>query len=139
MADSLTKVQRSKNMASIRSKDTKPELTVRRFLYSNGYRYRLHSKDLPGKPDIVLKKYKAAIFVNGCYWHRHTNCKYCYTPKTNTEFWQEKFSKNVLRDKNNYFKLNELGWKVIIVWECDVLNGSFKKDLINIIRRASGI
>lgn len=127
MADRLTKEQRSKNMSLIRGKDTKPEIIVRKFLHSNGFRYSLHRKDLPGKPDIVLPKWKTVIFVNGCYWHRHKNCKMASTPKTNTFFWKQKFLANVKRDKINYNDLESLGWKVIVVWECEVKNNKFKK------------
>lgn len=117
-------------MSGIRGKDTKPELIVRKFLHSMGYRYRLHRRDLPGKPDIVLPKYRIAIFVNGCYWHRHKDCKLAYNPKSNTEFWQTKFRQNVLRDTENHETLTRAGWKVIVVWECEVRDGSFSQLLL---------
>jgi len=107
-------------MSRIRSKDTKPELIVRSLLHHMGYRFRLHRKDLPGKPDIVLPKYKTVIFVHGCFWHRHKNCKYAYTPKSRVEFWEKKLNGNVDRDKLNRKDLKYLGWKVIVVWECQV-------------------
>jgi DNA mismatch endonuclease (patch repair protein) len=107
-------------MSRIKSKDTNPEKVVRSMLHKMGYRFRLHRKDLPGKPDIVLPKYKTVIEIRGCYWHRHKGCKYAYTPKSNIEFWQEKFHKNIKRDKLNEQKLKELGWKVIIIWECEL-------------------
>ena len=118
---------RSRNMAAIKSKNTKPEIKVRQLLHSMGYRFRLHMKDLPGNPDIVLKKYKTVIYVNGCFWHRHPNCKYASTPKTRTSFWSQKFQSNVERDNKNYIKIKNLGWKYIVVWECELKN---KSDLV---------
>ena len=115
---------RSRNMAAIKSKNTKPEIKVRQLLHSMGYRFRLHMKDLPGNPDIVLKKYKTVIYVNGCFWHRHPNCKYASTPKTRTSFWSQKFQSNVERDNKNYIKIKNLGWKYIVVWECELKNRS---------------
>ena len=120
MVDSLTKEKRSWNMSRIKSRDTKPELIVRSLLHRMGYRFRLHKKDLSGKPDIVLPKYKTVIFVHGCYWHRHPGCKYAYNPKSKKDFWQNKFNQNVKRDKINQAQLKEMGWKVIIVWECEL-------------------
>ena len=119
MADSLSKDKRSWNMSRIKGKDTKPELIVRSLLHKMGYRFRLHKKDLPGKPDIVLPKYKTVIFVHGCYWHRHKGCKYTYNPKTRVDFWQKKFKNNILRDKKNKIDLKKAGWKVFIIWECE--------------------
>lgn len=139
MADRLTKEQRSRNMALIRAKDTKPEMKVRSFLHRNGFRYSLHRKDLPGKPDIVLRKWKTVIFVNGCYWHRHQGCKLTTIPKTNTQFWMEKFKSNVERDKSNYQALIKNGWNVIIVWECEIKNGLFKKKLVNNITKKTKV
>jgi len=104
-------------MSQIQSKNTKPELIVRKYLFARGLRYRLHLRDLPGSPDLVFPKYKKAVFVNGCFWHRH-NCRYATTPKTNTEFWLKKFAKNVERDDKNYTMLKDMGWDIIIVWEC---------------------
>ena len=112
--------QRSRNMSAIKSKNTKPEIKVRKVLHSMGYRFRLHSKNLPGSPDIVLPKYKTVIFVHGCFWHRHENCKYASTPKTRQEFWEAKFRENINRDKLNQENLSLKGWKIIIVWECDI-------------------
>lgn len=122
MADKLTPAQRSWNMSRIRSGDTKPERIVRSLLHQMGFRFRLHRKDLPGTPDIVLPKYHSVVFVHGCFWHRHENCKDCTTPKTNSEFWLEKFRKNVERDKRVTQKLEGMGWHVIIVWACEVRN-----------------
>ena len=107
-------------MSHIRSKDTKPEVLVRRFLFASGFRFRLHRKDLPGKPDIVLPKYKTAIFINGCFWHGHPGCKYATIPETNREFWLSKISGNVERDKITYSRLAEFGWKVIEIWQCQL-------------------
>ena len=117
--DSLTKERRSWNMSRIRSTNTKPEIIVRSFLHKNGFRFRLHVKDLPGHPDIVLPKYKTVIEVRGCFWHRHPGCKYATTPSSNTEFWQAKFKQNIKRDKRHAGELNALGWQVIVVWECE--------------------
>ncbi|MCX5807225.1 MAG: very short patch repair endonuclease [Proteobacteria bacterium] len=119
MVDSLTREKRSWNMSRIKSGDTKPEKVVRSLLHLMGYRYRLHCKDLPGKPDIMLPKYKTVIFVHGCFWHRHSGCKNATTPKTNTEFWEKKFFGNIVRDRQKQSDLELLGWNVIIVWECE--------------------
>jgi DNA mismatch endonuclease (patch repair protein) len=125
---------RSYNMSQIRSKDTKPEITVRKFLFKNGFRYRLHVKDLPGKPDIVLTKYKTAIFVNGCFWHGHKNCQYFRLPKTRTKWWKEKIEKNVINDNIKHDKLSIMGYKVIIVWECEIKNRSIYTNLIEDVK-----
>ena len=114
--------QRSRNMSAIKSKNTKPEITVRKLLHSMGYRFRLHKKDLPGSPDIVLPKYKTVIFVHGCFWHRHQNCKYASNPKTRVEFWNKKFKDNILRDIKNQERLKSLGLKSKIIWECEIKN-----------------
>jgi len=114
--------QRSRNMSAIKSKNTKPEIAVRKLLHSMGYRFRLHRKDLPGSPDIVLPKYKTIIFVHGCFWHRHENCKYATTPKTRKEFWENKFNANKIRDQKKLKEIKNLGWKFIIIWECEARN-----------------
>ena len=114
--------QRSRNMSAIKSKNTKPEIAVRKLLHSMGYRFRLHRKDLPGSPDIVLPKYKTVIFVHGCFWHRHKNCKYASTPKTRKEFWENKFNSNKKRDQKIQKEIIDLGWKFIIIWECEARN-----------------
>ena len=114
--------QRSRNMSAIKSKNTKPEIAVRKLLYSIGYRFRLHRKDLPGSPDIVLPKYKTEIFVHGCFWHRHENCKYASTPRTIKEFWENKFKANVKRDKEIQEKIKNTGWKSVVIWECETKN-----------------
>jgi DNA mismatch endonuclease (patch repair protein) len=120
--DTLTKEKRSWNMSRIRSKNTKPEITVRSQLHRAGYRFRLHVKDLPGTPDIVLPKYNSVIFVNGCFWHRHPGCKYAYNPKTRVKFWNQKFSQNIKRQEKVQKKLETLEWKVLTIWECEVGN-----------------
>lgn len=118
MANSAAKMSRSEIMSRIGSKDTKPELVVRRGLHAQGYRYRLHNRELPGKPDIVLSKFRAVIFVHGCFWHAHENCKFFTLPKSNTAFWQQKLRGNRDRDQLSQRRLNESGWRVMIVWEC---------------------
>ena len=129
--------QRARNMSAIKSKNTKPEIAVRKLLHSMGYRFRLHRKDLPGSPDIVLPKYKTVIFVHGCFWHRHENCKYASTPKTRQEFWNKKFNENILRDKKNLEILSSLGWKIIIIWECEIRNKKINLEQIikNVIKK----
>lgn len=131
MVDSISKKYRSWNMSRIRSKNTIPEKIVRSLLHRMGYRFRLHREDLPGRPDIILPKYKTVIEVKGCFWHRHERCRKATTPKSNTEYWNEKFRKNIERDQLNEEKLKELGWNVIIIWECEVKN----KNYIDIIRK----
>lgn len=130
--DNRSKEARSLNMAHIPSKNTKPEETVRKYLFKNGFRYRKNVSALPGKPDIVLPKYKTVIFVNGCFWHCHQGCKWFVSPKSNTEFWNAKFKYNTERDKRNCQKLSELGWKVIIVWECEIRHGNKEVTLDNL-------
>jgi len=120
----MTKVSssRSWNMSRIRSQNTKPELLVRRLLYSEGYRYRLHARELPGKPDIVFRRHKKVIFVHGCFWHRHKECKKATTPKTRKEFWRKKFSDNILRDQRVMKELDQMGWLSLVIWECETNN-----------------
>lgn len=134
MTDVLTTEQRHKNMSHIRGKDTSIELLLRKKLFSLGYRYRKNVKELPGKPDLVFPKYKTVIFVNGCFWHRHPGCQYTTMPKTRIEFWQAKFDRTVERDQENYAKLEDLGWKVCIVWECEI-----KSDFEQVISEITGI
>lgn len=119
MADKVTPAKRSWNMSRIKGKNTKPELLVRRFLYSKGIRYRIHTT-LPGRPDIVIKKSGTTLFINGCFWHGHTDCKDAGIPKSNTIFWQNKIKGNIERDKRNHLKLEKEGWKVLTVWECEI-------------------
>jgi DNA mismatch endonuclease (patch repair protein) len=122
MTDHLTKEKRSWNMSRIRSRDTHPEITVRSLLHKLGYRFRLHKKSLPGKPDIVLPKYKTVIFVHGCFWHRHKGCKRCTTPTTNQKYWLPKFERNIVKDKENRKNLRKAGYASIIIWECEIKN-----------------
>ena len=131
MLDTISKEHRSWNMSRIRSNDTTPELAVRSFLFRHGFRFRLHVKSLPGHPDIVLPKYKTVIEVRGCFWHRHPGCRQATTPSTNAEFWQEKFKRNVERDRNTEKLLKELGWNLIVVWECELKNDERLNLLIN--------
>lgn len=134
MGDKINKARRSRNMAQIKSKNTKPELILRRLLHKHGYRYNLHGnyrhRKLPGSPDIILPKYHTVIFVNGCFWHGHSNCKYFKFPKTNTDFWKWKITRNRAKDIIHKVDLNLMGWHVITVWECqlkkDKLQNSFK-------------
>jgi len=116
-------------MSRIKAKNTKPEMLVRKFLHANGFRYRLHVKDLPGKPDIVLPKYKTVIFVHGCFWHGHEGCKYYVVPKTKTEWWLNKINGNIVNDKKAITILKKMGWKVINVWECELKTFKISKTL----------
>lgn len=118
--DKHSKETRSYNMSRIKSTNSKPEVLVRKYLFSKGLRYRKNVKELPGKPDIVLPKYKTVVFVNGCFWHGHAGCKYFVVPKTNTEFWVNKINKNIERDNIIYDKLDDMGWNVIVIWECEL-------------------
>ena len=124
--DSITKLQRSKNMTAIKSKNTKPELVIRKLLHSKGYRYKIHDKKLPGKPDIVMPKLKVVINVHGCYWHYH-GCSRSNIPKTQTEYWLDKLESNKRRDFQNKRKLKKLGWRVIDVWECTLKKRNLEK------------
>lgn len=121
--DNRSKEARSRNMSHISSKNTKPEETVRKYLFQHGFRYRKNVSSLPGKPDIVLPKYKTVIFVNGCFWHAHEGCKWFVPPKSNVEFWTKKFEYNKERDLKNYRSLEGLGWRVLIIWECEIRHG----------------
>ncbi len=129
MADVHSPEVRSYNMSMIRGKNTKPEIIVRRFLHSKGFRFRLHKKDLRGKPDIVLPKYKTAIFIHGCFWHGHKNCKYFVVPKTRTKWWLNKIEGNRETDKRNNLKLRKAGWKIITLWECQLRPKKIMKTL----------
>lgn len=129
MSDYLTIEQRHKNMAAVRSKDTKPEMVVRKYLWSRGFRYRVNNPRLPGHPDIVLRKYHTCIFVNGCFWHGHEGCKYYRVPKTNTEFWERKISRNRERDREEQKQLARMGWHCITVWECELKGERREKTL----------
>lgn len=120
MVDRLAPEHRSWNMSRIRSVDTKPEMAVRSMLHGLGFRFRLQCRSLPGSPDIVLPKYQTTVFVHGCFWHRHKGCRFAYTPKTRTEFWMAKLEKNVARDQEVAKQLRRLGWRVLVVWECEL-------------------
>ena len=133
MADVHTIEQRHKNMAAIRAKNTKPEIIVRKFLWSHGYRYRLNHSKLPGKPDIVLRKYRTCIFVNGCFWHKHEGCKYFVVPKTRTEFWMNKINRNKERDKEVKQQLAKMGWHSITIWECELKPSNRDKTLESLL------
>lgn len=122
MTDRISPQRRSWNMSRIRGKDTRPEILLRKALFARGVRYRLHKRDLPGKPDIVFPSRRLAIFVNGCFWHRHEGCNFTTTPTTRKEFWQDKFSATVARDQRNIEVLNRAGWAVIVVWQCEIEN-----------------
>jgi len=130
MADTLTSERRSWNMSRIRGRDTRPELVLRSLLHRAGFRFRLHAKQLPGRPDIILPRYRTAIFVHGCFWHRHFGCRNAATPSTRREFWQAKFDGNVSRDARNQAALEAAGWTVLTVWECEL-----KSDAEGVARR----
>lgn len=132
--DIWNKEKRSECMSRIRSKNTRPELALRKALFARGFRYRVNDKKLPGKPDIVLPKYKTVIFIHGCFWHGHEDCKYAYIPKTNTRFWIDKITSNAERDKVNAEKLTALGWNVLTVWECEIRH-THKQNLTPLIDR----
>ncbi len=137
MADVHNKATRSYNMSQIKGKDTKPEMLVRKFLHANGFRYKLHDKSLPGKPDIVLPKYRTVIFVHGCFWHGHTNCRYFVVPKTRTLWWTEKINLNISNDEKAIKALKKDGWKIRIVWECDLKPAKVEKTLYFLIKKIS--
>ena len=127
----MTAEQRSRCMAAVKGKDTKPEMIVRKYLFSRGLRFRVQVRKLSGTPDIVLPKYKTVIFVNGCFWHGHEGCKYFRLPKSNVEFWSEKIERNIERDKESMQALFDLGWKVIRVWECELRNKANREETLD--------
>ena len=135
MADVHTPEQRSYNMSQIRGKNTKPEEIVRKYLFSQGFRYRKNDPRLPGKPDIVLPKYKTVVFVNGCFWHGHEGCRYFVWPKNNAEFWKAKISGNIQRDVQSIRLLRDQGWNVIVVWECELKKANREATLIGLEAR----
>lgn len=120
MLDKLTPEERSKHMSKIKGKNTKPEMVVRKFLHANGFRFRLHDKSIPGRPDIKLPKYKTVIFIHGCFWHGHSNCRIYQMPKTRVDFWNNKISANKERDNDRISTLKAMGWNVIVLWECEL-------------------
>lgn len=132
MTDRLSREVRSWNMSRIRSGNTGPECAVRSILHRLGYRFRLHAKSLPGKPDVVLPRYTTALFVHGCFWHRHAGCAFAYTPKSRVEFWTDKFAANQVRDRRAVNSLRAQGWNVIVVWECEL------RDIKSLSRRLDG-
>lgn len=138
MADVHNQATRSYNMSRIKNKNTRPEMLVRKFLYAHGFRYRLNDKKLPGKPDIVLPKYKTVIFVNGCFWHGHENCRYFKLPATRTEWWREKIEGNVKNDIIKKEQLQEAGYKVLIIWECELKEDNTYNQLLEHINQING-
>jgi DNA mismatch endonuclease (patch repair protein) len=142
MSDVVDKKTRSRMMSGIKGKNTKPELLIRSALHKDGFRFRIHVNDLPGKPDLVLKKYNATIFIHGCFWHKH-NCKFFKLPKSRTDFWLEKLNKNLENDNLNMKKLSDLGWRICIIWECSIRNAkydinSIKNQVENWLKSESG-
>lgn len=138
MADNHTPEVRSFNMSRIRSRDTGPEAAVRKYLFSKGFRYRKNDKRYPGKPDIVLPKYKTAIFINGCFWHMHENCRYFVMPKSNEKYWFPKLLRNKERDRNNINLLEAIGWHVIVIWECELKKNVFNDRMKNLYNEILG-
>lgn len=135
MTDHISPEHRSWNMSRIKGKDTSIEVQVRSWLFSRGFRFRKNDKRYPGKPDIVLPKYKTVIFINGCFWHRHEGCKYATTPKTNREYWEKKFERNVTNDRLHQQQLEDMGWQVIVLWECELLNNKIENTLESLERK----
>jgi len=135
MADVHSKEIRSYNMSRIKGKNTKPEMVVRKFLHARGFRYKLHDKILPGKPDLVLPKYKTVIFIHGCFWHGHEGCKYYVVPKTRTEWWLNKINYNTANDVKAVKSLKKAGWKVITIWECNLKTAKVEKTLIALLKK----
>lgn len=139
MSDIFSKSKRSEIMSKISGKETKPEILVRKYLFSKGFRYRKNVKELPGRPDIVLPKYKTIIFIHGCFWHGHEECKKSALPTTNTEFWREKIGKNIERDRRTIAELKQLGWSVVVIWQCEIKNIALRvallEELVSNIKR----
>lgn len=139
MADSFSKETRSYVMSRIHGKNTKPELSVRKYLFSQGLRYRINDKRYPGNPDIILPKYKAAVFVNGCFWHSHEGCKASHIPQSNLDYWEPKLQRTLQRDRNNYAALKANGWNVIVVWECELKKAKRDERLSLLYQQITGI
>lgn len=133
MADIISPEQRSRNMAAIRSKDTKPEVYLRKLLFARGFRYRIAAKNIPGHPDVFLRKYNTAIFIHGCFWHRHKGCRYAYTPKSRVDFWQKKFDDNIHRDGVVKSELQKSRIKCLVIWECTIKRMMKKTETENMI------
>lgn len=131
--DKFSKEKRSDIMSRVRGKNTKPEETVRKYLFSKGFRYRKNDKRYPGKPDIMLPKYRTAIFVNGCFWHQHPNCAAAALPETNQDYWREKLRRNVERDSKQIKQLQEMGWYVIVLWECEISNKAKREERLQFL------
>jgi DNA mismatch endonuclease (patch repair protein) len=138
MPDVHSIATRSYNMSQIKATNTKPEMLVRKFLHAQGFRYKLHDKKLPGKPDIVLPKYKTVIFIHGCFWHGHNNCKYYVVPKTRTDWWLNKINTNNANDTKAVKALKKEGWKIITVWECDLKTAKVEKTLSLLVKKIIG-
>jgi DNA mismatch endonuclease (patch repair protein) len=134
MTDTISSEHRSWNMSQIKGENTKPEMIVRSYLHNAGIRFRLHDKSLPGKPDIILRKYKIVVFIDGCFWHRHKGCKFSYNPKSREEFWQIKFDNNVCRDKKVNEMYRKLPWQIIRIWECEINQKKLSR-LVNEIKK----
>jgi DNA mismatch endonuclease, patch repair protein len=139
MVDIVSPAVRSRMMASIKGKDTKPELVVRSFLHRAGFRFSLHRKDLPGRPDIVLPKYRTVVFVHGCFWHRHAGCRFATTPERNAAFWRSKFRENTLRDRRNRAALLQLGWRVETLWSCELPHSRLSRLIRHLGRRRKAV
>jgi DNA mismatch endonuclease (patch repair protein) len=137
MTDVHDRETRSKNMAAIKGKDTKPEILVRKFLHAQGFRYKLHDKKLPGKPDIVLPKYKTVIFIHGCFWHGHKDCRYFVVPKTRTDWWLNKINSNIANDTKAVKTLKKAGWRIINLWECDLKSIKVTKTFSKLLKKLS--
>ncbi len=136
MTDIVDSRRRSENMSRIRGRDTVPELAIRRIAHGLGLRFRLYRKDLPGRPDLVFPKHRLAVFVHGCFWHRHRGCRYAYTPKSRVAFWTNKFAGNVVRDQRNEESLRNLGWQVLVIWECETWDeGNIRQRLAGHVHR----
>lgn len=133
MADVVSEEQRSYIMSRVASKNTKPELWVRSFLHRAGFRFRIHGKKLPGRPDLVLRKHQTVVFVHGCFWHRHTDCPRATMPATRVEFWRDKFERNVARDLEHQAELRELGWRVIVLWECEIAKSTTREERLGLL------
>ena len=135
MTDVHSKETRSYNMSKIKGKNTKPEILVRKHIFALGFRYKLHDKKLPGKPDLVFPKYKTVIFINGCFWHGHENCKYYKVPKTRTEWWQNKINGNIKNDNAKILFLKKNEWKIIVIWECELKPDVIVKTMKNVVKK----